>query len=175
MKRGMSLDEIQDLTFIDPWFLSQLRELLQAEKFLESVKLSDLSKDDLYEVKRRGFSDKQIAYVTKTTELEVRAHRLEQGVKPAYKRVDTCAAEFEANTPYLYSSYDAECESAPTTRKKVLILGGGPNRIGQGIEFDYCCCHAAFSLAVRVPESSNFTCNTKHPSKSYDGICQCVS
>uniref|UniRef100_A0A7I4BT49 Carbamoyl phosphate synthase arginine-specific large chain, chloroplastic n=1 Tax=Physcomitrium patens TaxID=3218 RepID=A0A7I4BT49_PHYPA len=168
MKRGMSLDEIQDLTFIDPWFLSQLRELLQAEKFLESVKLSDLSKDDLYEVKRRGFSDKQIAYVTKTTELEVRAHRLEQGVKPAYKRVDTCAAEFEANTPYLYSSYDAECESAPTTRKKVLILGGGPNRIGQGIEFDYCCCHAAFSLAETGFETIMMNSNPETVSTDYD-------
>lgn len=150
MKRGMSQAEIHDLTLIDPWFIAQLGELLETEKFLEGRKLHDLKKDDLYEVKRRGYSDKQIAYATQSTELEVRAHRLVEGVKPAYKRVDTCAAEFEAKTPYLYSSYDDECEAAPTICKKVLILGGGPNRIGQGIEFDYCCCHAAFALEVFV-------------------------
>ena len=168
MKRGMTQAEIHELTFIDPWFLSQLGELLECEIFLDSVKLSDLGKDDLYEIKRRGFSDKQIAYATKTTELEVRAYRLAQGVKPAYKRVDTCAAEFEANTPYLYSSYDAECESSPTNKKKVLILGGGPNRIGQGIEFDYCCCHAAFSLADAGYETIMMNSNPETVSTDYD-------
>ena len=168
MKRGMTQAEIHDLTFIDPWFLSQLGELLECENFLESVKLGDLGKDDLYEIKRRGFSDKQVAYATKTTELEVRAHRLAQGVKPAYKRVDTCAAEFEAHTPYLYSSYDAECEADTTNNKKVLILGGGPNRIGQGIEFDYCCCHAAFSLAEAGFETIMMNSNPETVSTDYD-------
>ena len=118
------------------------------EQYLLSQKLSDLTKDDLYEVKKRGFTDKKIAFATKITEKEVWLKRLSLGVKPAHKRVDTCAAEFEAHTPYMYSSYDFECESAPTQRKKVLILGGGPNRIGQGIEFDYCCCHTSFALQV---------------------------
>jgi carbamoyl-phosphate synthase large subunit len=148
MKRGMQIDEVFELSYIDKWFLTQLKDLVDVENFLLSHNLSDLTNVDLYEVKRRGFSDKQIAFATKCTEKEVRSRRISLGVTPAYKRVDTCAAEFEANTPYMYSSYDFECESAPTKRKKVLILGGGPNRIGQGIEFDYCCCHASFALQV---------------------------
>lgn len=148
MKRGMKVDDIFELSYIDKWFLTQLRELVDVEQFLLPLSLSDLTKDDFYEVKKRGFSDRQIAFATKSSEEEVRSRRLSLGVKPAYKRVDTCAAEFEADTPYMYSSYDHECESAPTGRKKVLILGGGPNRIGQGIEFDYCCCHASFALQV---------------------------
>lgn len=148
MKKGMKVDEIHELSFIDKWFLSQLKELVDVEHFLLARSLSQLTKVDFYEVKRRGFSDKQIAFATSSTESEVRSKRLSLGVKPAFKRVDTCAAEFEANTPYMYSSYDLECESAPSKRDKVLILGGGPNRIGQGIEFDYCCCHASFALRV---------------------------
>lgn len=148
MKKGMKVDEIHELSFIDKWFLTQLKELVDVEQFLLARTLSDLTKDDFYEVKRRGFSDKQIAFAIKSSENEVRLKRLSFGVTPAYKRVDTCAAEFEANTPYMYSSYDFECESAPTQEKKVLILGGGPNRIGQGIEFDYCCCHTSFALRV---------------------------
>lgn len=146
MKKGMKVDEIHELSYIDKWFLSQLKELVDVEQFLLSRSLEQLTKDDFYEVKRRGFSDKQIAHATNTSEREVRSKRSSLGVVPAYKRVDTCAAEFEAHTPYMYSSYDFECESAPTQRPKVLILGGGPNRIGQGIEFDYCCCHASFAL-----------------------------
>lgn len=146
MKRGMNVDEIHELSYIDKWFLSQLKELVDVEQFLLSRKISQLSKVDLFEVKKRGFSDVQIAYATGSSEREVRSRRLSFGVIPTFKRVDTCAAEFEANTPYMYSSYDFECESAPTKNKKVLILGGGPNRIGQGIEFDYCCCHASFAL-----------------------------
>lgn len=148
MKKGMKVDEIHELSHIDKWFLMQLKELVDVEQFLLRRSLSDLTKDDLLEVKKRGFSDKQIAFATGSLEKEVRSKRLSLGVSPAYKRVDTCAAEFEANTPYMYSSYDLECESAPTERKKVLILGGGPNRIGQGIEFDYCCCHTSFALQV---------------------------
>ncbi|XP_076901858.1 carbamoyl phosphate synthase arginine-specific large chain, chloroplastic-like [Bidens hawaiensis] len=146
MKRGMKVDAIHEISFIDKWFLTQLKDLVDVEQYIMAKSLSQLSKDEFYEVKKRGFSDKQIAFATKSTEKEVRVKRLTLGVVPAYKRVDTCAAEFEANTPYMYSSYDYECESAPTKTKKVLILGGGPNRIGQGIEFDYCCCHASFAL-----------------------------
>lgn len=146
IKKGMKVEEIHELSFIDKWFLTQLKELVDVEQFLLSQTLDQLTKHDFYEVKRRGFSDRQIAYATSSSESDVRSRRLSLGVTPAYKRVDTCAAEFEANTPYMYSSYDFECESAPTPKKKVLILGGGPNRIGQGIEFDYCCCHASFAL-----------------------------
>uniref|UniRef100_A0A1D1XN47 Carbamoyl phosphate synthase arginine-specific large chain, chloroplastic n=1 Tax=Anthurium amnicola TaxID=1678845 RepID=A0A1D1XN47_9ARAE len=168
MKRGMKVEEIHELSYIDDWFLSQLRELVDVEQFLLSGSLSQLSKDDLYEVKRRGFSDKQIAFATHSTENEVRAKRLSLGVIPTYKRVDTCAAEFEANTPYMYSSYDFECESMPTQRKKVLILGGGPNRIGQGIEFDYCCCHASFALRQDGYETIMMNSNPETVSTDYD-------
>ncbi|KAG9142026.1 hypothetical protein Leryth_009385 [Lithospermum erythrorhizon] len=146
MKRGLTVEKIHELTYIDQWFLTQLKELVDVEQYISAQNLSQMTKEDFFEVKKRGFSDKQIAFATKSSEKEVRMKRLELGVKPAYKRVDTCAAEFEADTPYMYSSYDIECESAPTTKKKVLILGGGPNRIGQGIEFDYCCCHTSFAL-----------------------------
>jgi len=144
--KGMRVQDIHDISFIDKWFLTELKELVDVEQFLVSRSLDQLSKDDFYQVKRRGFSDKQIAFATSSSESDVRSRRLALGVAPTYKRVDTCAAEFEANTPYMYSSYEYECESAPTNRKKVLILGGGPNRIGQGIEYDYCCCHASFAL-----------------------------
>lgn len=145
-KKGMRVEDIHEISFIDKWFLTELKELVDVEQFLLSRSLDQLSKDDFYQVKRRGFSDKQIAFATSSSESDVRSRRLALGVTPTYKRVDTCAAEFEANTPYMYSSYEYECESAPTNMKKVLILGGGPNRIGQGIEFDYCCCHASFAL-----------------------------
>lgn len=149
MKKGMKVDEIHELSMVDKWFLTQLKELVDVEQYLMSgPPLSEITKEDLYEVKKRGFSDKQIAFATKATEEQVRSKRISLGVVPSYKRVDTCAAEFEAHTPYMYSSYDFECESAPNTKKKVLILGGGPNRIGQGIEFDYCCCHTSFALQV---------------------------
>ncbi|XP_077212939.1 carbamoyl phosphate synthetase B [Tasmannia lanceolata] len=168
MKKGMKVDEIHELSFIDKWFLSQLKELIDVEQFLLSRSVSQLTKGDFYEVKRRGFSDKQIAFATSSTESEVRSKRLSLGVAPAYKRVDTCAAEFEANTPYLYSSYDYECESAPTQKEKVLILGGGPNRIGQGIEFDYCCCHASFALREAGYETIMMNSNPETVSTDYD-------
>ncbi|KAL1345412.1 hypothetical protein HN51_019162 [Arachis hypogaea] len=168
MKKGMSINEIFELSYIDKWFLAQLKELVDVENFLMSHNLSDLTNVDFYEVKKRGFSDKQIAFATKSAEKEVRFRRLSLGVTPAYKRVDTCAAEFEANTPYMYSSYDFECESAPTKRKKVLILGGGPNRIGQGIEFDYCCCHASFSLQDAGYETIMVNSNPETVSTDYD-------
>lgn len=168
LKRGMTQEELHELTFIDPWFVSQLGELLEVEEFLNKASLTELIKEDLYETKRRGFSDRQIAYATGTSEKEVRAHRLALGVAPAYKRVDTCAAEFEANTPYLYSSYDDECEASPNNKKKVLILGGGPNRIGQGIEFDYCCCHACFALQDAGFETIMMNSNPETVSTDYD-------
>lgn len=168
MKRGMKVDEIFELSYIDKWFLTQLKELVDVEQYLLSRSLSDLTKEDFYELKKRGFSDKQIAFATKSSESEVRSVRLSMGVVPAYKRVDTCAAEFEANTPYMYSSYDFECESFPTQRKKVLILGGGPNRIGQGIEFDYCCCHTSFALQSAGYETIMMNSNPETVSTDYD-------
>ncbi|KAF6150558.1 hypothetical protein GIB67_030359 [Kingdonia uniflora] len=168
MKRGMKVDEIHELSFVDKWFLTQLKELVDVEQFLLSGSLSQLTKTDFYEVKKRGFSDKQIAFATKSTEKEVRSRRLSLGVKPAYKRVDTCAAEFEANTPYMYSSYDDECEAGTTNKKKVLILGGGPNRIGQGIEFDYCCCHTSFALQKAGYETIMMNSNPETVSTDYD-------
>lgn len=168
MKKGMKVEEIHELSFIDKWFLSQLKELVDVEQFLLGKSLDQLTKDDLYEVKMRGFSDKQIAYATSSSEDDVRSKRSSLGVTPTYKRVDTCAAEFEANTPYMYSSYDFECESAPTQSKKVLILGGGPNRIGQGIEFDYCCCHASFALRQAGYETIMMNSNPETVSTDYD-------
>ncbi|XWS52122.1 hypothetical protein CRYUN_Cryun11dG0040000 [Craigia yunnanensis] len=168
MKKGMKVDNIYELSFIDKWFLTQLKELVDVEQYLLSRSLSDLTKDEFYEIKRRGFSDKQISFATKTSEKEVREKRISLGVTPAYKRVDTCAAEFEANTPYMYSSYDIECESAPTEKKKILILGGGPNRIGQGIEFDYCCCHTSFALQKAGFETIMMNSNPETVSTDYD-------
>ncbi|TKW15074.1 hypothetical protein SEVIR_5G207600v4 [Setaria viridis] len=167
-KKGMGVEDIHEISFIDKWFLTELKELVDVEQYLLSRSLDQLSKDDLYQVKRRGFSDKQIAFATSSSESDVRSRRLALGVTPTYKRVDTCAAEFEANTPYMYSSYEYECESAPTNRKKVLILGGGPNRIGQGIEFDYCCCHASFALREAGFETIMMNSNPETVSTDYD-------
>ncbi|MGC9527573.1 MAG: carbamoyl-phosphate synthase large subunit [Limnospira sp.] len=143
---GMSVEEIYELTGIDPWFLDKFQELLDTEKFLKRTPLKELKAEDMLEVKRQGFSDRQIAFATKTTEDEVRSYRKGLGVKPVYKMVDTCAAEFESTTPYYYSTYWEEDEMIASDKPKVMILGGGPNRIGQGIEFDYCCCHASYSM-----------------------------
>ncbi|CAM0881413.1 unnamed protein product [Alopecurus aequalis] len=167
-KKGMRVEDIHEISFIDRWFLTELKELVDVERFLMSKSLDQLSKDDFYQVKRRGFSDKQIAFATSSSESDVRATRSALGVIPTYKRVDTCAAEFEANTPYMYSTYEYECESAPTNRKKVLILGGGPNRIGQGIEFDYCCCHASFALREAGYETIMMNSNPETVSTDYD-------
>ncbi|KZV52610.1 carbamoyl-phosphate synthase large chain, chloroplastic-like [Dorcoceras hygrometricum] len=168
MKRGMKVDDIHELSYIDKWFLTQLKELVEVEQYLLARNLPQMTVDDFWEVKKRGFSDKQIAYAIKSTEKEVRSKRLSFGVKPVYKRVDTCAAEFEADTPYMYSSYEFECESAPSQRKKVLILGGGPNRIGQGIEFDYCCCHTSFALQDAGYETIMMNSNPETVSTDYD-------
>jgi carbamoyl-phosphate synthase large subunit len=168
MQLGMSIEEIYELTGIDPWFLDKMQQLLEAEKFLKRTPLQQLTKEQMYEVKRQGFSDRQIAYATKTKEDEVRQYRKQLGVIPVYKTVDTCAAEFEAFTPYHYSTYEEETEVMPTTKPKVMILGGGPNRIGQGIEFDYCCCHAAYALKGAGYETIMVNSNPETVSTDYD-------
>ncbi len=165
---GMGADEIYELTSIDPWFLDKLQELLETEKFLKRTALKGLGKEQMLEIKRQGFSDRQIAFATKTSEDEVRAYRKSLGVIPVYKTVDTCAAEFEALTPYYYSTYEEETEVLPSTKRKVMILGGGPNRIGQGIEFDYCCCHASFSLQEDGFETIMVNSNPETVSTDYD-------
>jgi carbamoyl-phosphate synthase large subunit len=168
MQLGLTVDEIYQLTAIDPWFLNQLCGLLKTEKFLKRTKLTDLTYDDMRAVKRQGFSDRQIAYATGTTEDTVRQYRKGLGVIPVYKTVDTCAAEFEAFTPYYYSTYEDETEVLPSDRPKVMILGGGPNRIGQGIEFDYCCCHASFALRDDGYETIMVNSNPETVSTDYD-------
>ena len=165
---GMTAKEIFDLTAIDPWWLDNLQGVHDTELWLREQTLDDLSGDDWREVKSRGFSDSQVARFVGATALEVRAKRIALGVTPSYKRVDTCAAEFAAETPYLYSCYEEECEAAPTSAKKVLILGGGPNRIGQGIEFDYCCCHASYSLRDAGYETIMMNSNPETVSTDYD-------
>jgi len=167
-EEGHSVDELFELTKIDRWWLVQLEELHNMELWLATQKLDGLSKDEMEELKMRGFSDAQIARAVGSTMMEVRATRKALGVIPSYKRVDTCAAEFDADTPYMYSCYDGDCEVAPTNNRKVLILGGGPNRIGQGIEFDYCCCHASFALRDAGFETIMMNCNPETVSTDYD-------
>ncbi|MBD1845230.1 carbamoyl-phosphate synthase large subunit [Cyanobacteria bacterium FACHB-63] len=168
MLMGMPVEEIFELTNIDPWFLDKMLDLLETEKALKRLSLKDLTVEKLREIKRKGFSDRQIAFATKTTEDEVRAHRKSIGVIPVYKTVDTCAAEFEALTPYYYSTYEEETEVLPSSKPKVMILGGGPNRIGQGIEFDYCCCHASFALREDGYETIMVNSNPETVSTDYD-------
>jgi carbamoyl-phosphate synthase large subunit len=168
LQMGMGVEEVYELTNIDPWFLDQLQSLLETEKVLKRTPLEQLSGEKLYAIKQQGFSDRQIAYASKTTEDAVRAYRKQLGVIPVYKTVDTCAAEFEALTPYYYSTYEAESEVLPSTRPKVMILGGGPNRIGQGIEFDYCCCHASFALREDGFETIMVNSNPETVSTDYD-------
>ncbi|MBW4524485.1 MAG: carbamoyl-phosphate synthase large subunit [Phormidium tanganyikae FI6-MK23] len=168
MLMGMPVDEIFELTNIDPWFLDKLFDLLETEKALKRSSLKELTGDKLLVIKKKGFSDRQIAFATKTTEDEVRAYRKSLNVIPVYKTVDTCAAEFEAFTPYYYSTYEEENEILPSSKPKVMILGGGPNRIGQGIEFDYCCCHASFALREDGYETIMVNSNPETVSTDYD-------
>jgi carbamoyl-phosphate synthase large subunit len=162
LRSGMSLERAHELTRIDPWFLHHVAAIVADEARCADGTAS------LRDLKRAGFSDRRIAALTKTTEAQVRATRHAQGLRPVYKRVDTCAAEYESHTPYMYSTYEEECESRPTDRKKVIILGGGPNRIGQGIEFDYCCVHAAMALREEGIESIMVNCNPETVSTDYD-------
>ena len=166
--QGFTLDEVHNITHIDPWFLSQIKEIVDIELALEQKTLADLDYATLWELKRRGFSDRRLAFLLDSAESEVRKLRHQLNVRPVYKRVDTCAAEFATRTAYMYSTYEEECESAPTDRKKIVVLGGGPNRIGQGIEFDYCCVHAALALREDGYETIMVNCNPETVSTDYD-------
>jgi len=167
-RRGIPTEKIRELSTFDPWFLDQLSQLVQAEAWFDGRFLDDLSSEDLLLAKQTGFSDIRLGQLTGTNQGKVRARRLKDGVKASFKRVDTCGAEFVAHTPYLYSSYDMEDETAPTDRKKIIILGGGPNRIGQGIEFDYCCVHGVFALRDEGYETIMVNCNPETVSTDYD-------
>ncbi len=168
LRSGYTPEQIHEMTSIDPWFLEQLRQINEFEQSLEGGTLAAATPATLSEAKRMGISDLQIAGAYKSTELEVRARRRELGVKAVFNRVDTCSAEFESFTPYLYSTYETACEAEPAAGKKVMILGSGPNRIGQGIEFDYCCCHASFALQAENVESIMVNCNPETVSTDYD-------
>src|SRR5512147_2248918 len=165
---GMTLSEVFEETAIDPWFLAQIEELVQIEGRLQGRSLAQLSAEELRFLKRKGLSDRRIAKLLEASPAEVRAARVAHGVRTVFKRVDTCAAEFATTTAYMYSTYEDECEAAPTGRKKVIVLGGGPNRIGQGIEFDYCCVHAAFALRDHGFETIMVNCNPETVSTDYD-------
>ncbi|MGH6920251.1 MAG: carbamoyl-phosphate synthase large subunit, partial [Geminicoccaceae bacterium] len=171
---GFNVQEVHRVCQYDPWFLEQIRNLVVTEEQIRQGGVPD-ERAALLELKAQGFSDARLARLTGQTEAEVRAHRYALGVHAVFKRIDTCAAEFEARTPYLYSCYEpalgaleSECEAMPSGRRKVIILGGGPNRIGQGIEFDYCCCHAAFGLAEAGIETIMVNCNPETVSTDYD-------
>jgi carbamoyl-phosphate synthase large subunit len=165
---GWSVDAVEELTRIDPWFLRAIEHNVHLEGRLRAFSLPALPLELWRQAKRGGFSDAQVAHLTGSDEDASRRRRLELGVRPVYKRVDTCGAEFEALTPYLYSTYEEECEARPTPERKIMILGGGPNRIGQGIEFDYCCCHAAFALREEGYETIMVNCNPETVSTDYD-------
>jgi carbamoyl-phosphate synthase large subunit len=165
---GMSQEEVHRYSKIDPWFLDQIEELIGTEAEIAQQKISKLEEADLRRYKRMGFSDRRLATLMDVKEDSVRARRHKLAVRPVYKRVDTCAAEFPSSTAYMYSTYDEECEAAPTQRKKIVVLGGGPNRIGQGIEFDYCCVHAALALREDGYETIMINCNPETVSTDYD-------
>ncbi len=165
---GMTLQEVFEETNIDPWFLAQIEQLIQHEQALAGRTLASLSKDELRFLKQKGFSDRRLAKLLGTNQHELRQTRHTLGIRPVYKRVDTCAAEFATQTAYMYSTYDEECEAEPTSRKKIMVLGGGPNRIGQGIEFDYCCVHAALAMREDGYETIMVNCNPETVSTDYD-------
>jgi carbamoyl-phosphate synthase large subunit len=168
LDRGWSVDKVHEATRIDPWFLAQFAEIIELRKTAGLIPFRELSDDLLRTLKRTGFSDQEVGIMMSTDESVVRQRRLEAGLVPAYKRIDTCAAEFESFTPYLYSTYEQQCEADPTPKRKVVVLGSGPNRIGQGIEFDYCCCHAAFALRDEGFETVMVNCNPETVSTDYD-------
>ena len=166
--QGFTLEEVHELTHIDPWFLAQIQEIVNLELEVEKRTLGDLDRETLRFLKKKGFSDRRLAFLLDSSEGEVRKLRHSLGVRPVYKRVDTCAAEFATSTAYLYSTYEDECEAQPTDRKKIIVLGGGPNRIGQGIEFDYCCVHASMALREAGYETIMVNCNPETVSTDYD-------
>jgi carbamoyl-phosphate synthase large subunit len=165
---GITVDEVHELTHIDPWFLAQIEDIVHQEKALSGRSLEELDADALRRLKRAGFSDQRLAKLLACDQQVVRARRHQLGVRPVFKRVDTCAAEFATRTAYLYSTYEEECEAQPSDRKKIMVLGGGPNRIGQGIEFDYCCVHAALALREDGFETIMVNCNPETVSTDYD-------
>jgi carbamoyl-phosphate synthase large subunit len=167
-RAGWPFEKIQQLTHIDPWFLAQLEDLVREEQQVAERGMSGLNAERLRELKRKGFSDARLGRLVGVVEKAVRRRRHELGIRPVYKRVDTCAAEFATSTAYLYSTYEEECEAAPDNRRKIMILGGGPNRIGQGIEFDYCCVHAALALREDGFETIMVNCNPETVSTDYD-------
>ncbi|MCU7941988.1 MAG: carbamoyl-phosphate synthase large subunit [Candidatus Thiodiazotropha sp. (ex Cardiolucina cf. quadrata)] len=165
---GMSLEEIFEICAIDPWFLVQIEELVNIERELSGQGLEALDGERLRFLKRKGFADRRIAELVDSDEAEIRQRRHDAGIRPVFKRVDTCAAEFATSTAYMYSTYEEECEAEPSNRKKIMVLGGGPNRIGQGIEFDYCCVHAAFAMRDDGYETIMVNCNPETVSTDYD-------
>src|SRR3989441_4711405 len=167
-ENGFTLEEVYRLTRIDPWFLDQIKQIVELEMELDDKQLTQIDEATLRDLKRKGFSDRRLAYLFNTNEKAVREKRHKLGIRPVFKRVDTCAAEFATKTAYLYSTYEDECEAQPTTKKKVMVLGGGPNRIGQGIEFDYCCVHAALALREDGFETIMVNCNPETVSTDYD-------
>jgi carbamoyl-phosphate synthase large subunit len=167
-ENGFSLEEVYRLTRIDPWFLDQIKQIVELEMVLDDTTLESVSKEKFVFLKRKGFSDRRLAYLFNTSEKAVREKRHKLGIRPVFKRVDTCAAEFATRTAYMYSTYEEECEAQPSERKKIMVLGGGPNRIGQGIEFDYCCVHAAFALRDDGFETIMVNCNPETVSTDYD-------
>jgi carbamoyl-phosphate synthase large subunit len=168
LQHGWTIEEVYRLTKVDPWFLEQLQEVMRLQDRIEDRKLEDVPAEVLRTSKEYALSDRRISYLTGSTENEVRERRKVLNIVPVYKRVDTCGAEFESHTPYLYSTYEEECEAEPTDKQKIMILGSGPNRIGQGIEFDYCCCHASFALHEAGFESIMVNCNPETVSTDYD-------
>ena len=168
LQHGWPIAEIYRLSRVDPWFLEQLQDVMEIQKDIEGRKLEDIPPELLRSFKEVALSDRRLAYLTEKSEDEVREYRKSLGIVPVYKRVDTCGAEFESFTPYLYSTYESESEAAPTDRRKIMILGSGPNRIGQGIEFDYCCCHASFALRDAGFETIMVNCNPETVSTDYD-------
>ncbi|MBL8439461.1 MAG: carbamoyl-phosphate synthase large subunit [Zoogloeaceae bacterium] len=167
-REGMAFDKVYQLTKIDPWFLAQIEDIVLTEKSLAGRSLKGIGAAELRELKRKGFSDRRLAKLVNSDETAVRLYRHANGVRPVFKRVDTCAAEFATSTAYLYSSYEEECEALPTDKRKIMVLGGGPNRIGQGIEFDYCCVHAALALREDGFETIMVNCNPETVSTDYD-------
>lgn len=167
-RMGMTLDQVFEYTKIDRWFLVQIEDIVKSEQAIEGKSLQQIERDTLFRLKRKGFSDQRLADILGTSQDEVRAHRQNLNIRPVYKRVDTCAAEFATSTAYMYSTYEEECESQPSQRDKILVLGGGPNRIGQGIEFDYCCVHAALAMREDGYETIMVNCNPETVSTDYD-------
>src|SRR5690606_34500427 len=167
-RSGMTVEDVFQASKIDPWFLAQIEDIISTEAQLKLKPLSEIDAQVMFDMKRKGFSDKRLAELLAVTEKTVRDHRHKLGVRPVYKRVDTCAAEFSTSTAYMYSSYDEECEAQPSTREKIMVLGGGPNRIGQGIEFDYCCVHAALAAREDGYETIMVNCNPETVSTDYD-------